>query len=183
MEAEGKARCCFPACNKLFRGVDFLKKHMRVKHDLFALNELTSDAEPFMKGRYDEQMITARPLPPIEVETVAGIEQRGVSEMLEMLQRVGVLDKRGRPRRTGGGGGGGHNNNRRNHHHGGRGGGGRGGGVRQAGQFVQPRSEDNHNRQLKSYLDIDAPSDSAIIDADYGVAVAPPVKRRKLVKK
>ena len=100
IEPEGKARCCFPACNKLFRGVEFLKKHMRTKHDLFALNELTADAEPYMKARYDEQMITARPLPPIEIETVAGIEQRGVSEMLEMLQKVGVLDRRGKPRKS-----------------------------------------------------------------------------------
>jgi uncharacterized membrane protein YgcG len=178
VENEGKARCCFPACNKLFRGIDFLKKHMKAKHELFALNELTADAEPYMKTRYDEQLITARPLPPIEVETVAGIEQRGVSDMMVMLQKAGVLDKKGKARGGGGGrGGGGRGGDRRG------GGGGRGGGWRPEGTFVQPRSEDNQNRKLKSYLDIDAPTES-VINIDYGVAaLPPPVKRRKVVKK
>lgn len=184
IENEGKARCCFPACNKLFRGLDFLKKHMRSKHELFALNELTADAEPYMKARYDEQIITARPLPPIEVETVAGIEQRGVSDMMLMLQKSGVLDKKGKPRRGGGGsGGGGSGGGGRGDRRGGGGGRGGRGGFRQEGTFVQPRSEDNQNRKLKSYLDIDAPTES-VINIDYGVAaLPPPIKRRKVVKK
>ena len=93
--------------------------------------------------------------------------------MMAMLQKAGVLDKKGKARGGGGGrGGGGRGGDRRG------GGGGRGGGWRPEGTFVQPRSEDNQNRKLKSYLDIDAPTES-VINIDYGVAALPSRQAKK----
>jgi hypothetical protein len=63
----GKARCCFKYCNKLFKGLDFLRKHLVVKHETFAYDLLLKDSEPYMRNRYENEDISARPLPPIEV--------------------------------------------------------------------------------------------------------------------
>lgn len=59
-EGDGKARCCFSACNKLFKGFDFLKKHMKSKHELFGIEELTDNAEDCMLKRYDAEDIRDR---------------------------------------------------------------------------------------------------------------------------
>ena len=49
------------------QGLDFLKKHLASKHEIFAYDLLLADAEPFMKVRYEAEDIGSRPLPPIEV--------------------------------------------------------------------------------------------------------------------
>lgn len=59
-EGEGKARCCFVDCGKLFKNFDFLKKHMKSKHELFAVDELTADAESYMMSRYEAEDIRDR---------------------------------------------------------------------------------------------------------------------------
>ena len=59
-EGDGKARCCYSACNKLFKGFDFLKKHMKSKHELFGIEELTDNAEDCMLKRYDAEDIRDR---------------------------------------------------------------------------------------------------------------------------
>ena len=41
-EKEGKARCCFVFCNKLFKDNDFLRKHLVSKHPNFATGPLIS---------------------------------------------------------------------------------------------------------------------------------------------
>ena len=82
-EAEGKARCCFKYCSKLFRGVDFLRKHLQTKHETFAYDLLLKDADPFMRSRYESEDIQARPLPPIECEAPGGIDRRSVGEILD----------------------------------------------------------------------------------------------------
>merc|ERR1712070_742005 len=81
-EGDGKARCCFSACNKLFKGFDFLKKHMKSKHELFGIEELTDNAEDGMLKRYDAEDIRDRPLPQVEVETSTGLDKKSVAQVL-----------------------------------------------------------------------------------------------------
>jgi AraC-like DNA-binding protein len=45
-ENEGKCRCSYVLCNKLFRGIEFLSKHIKLKHADFAAEELAADATP-----------------------------------------------------------------------------------------------------------------------------------------
>jgi len=211
-EAEGKARCCFADCNKLFKDANFLKKHLKAKHELFASEELLKDAEPYMKARYDAQDLIARPLPAISLELLGTIEHRSVGEILDRVTKKnkvggggggggggkrggifdrlgGAVDTRDRPsrsnrhddRRASDGGGGGEGGGR-----GGRGGrdsGGGGGRGRNEREYAPPRAEDNFQRTISSsYMDVDAPKESAV-SLDYGVAVLPPAKKRKVVKK
>jgi hypothetical protein len=82
-EVEDKCRCCYVYCNKLFRAVSFLSKHLKTKHGEFGAEELLRDAEPFMRRRYESEDMHARPLPPIEIETANGIELRSVKEIMD----------------------------------------------------------------------------------------------------
>ena len=67
----------------MFRGVDFLRKHLQTKHETFAYDLLLKDAEPYMRTRYESEDIQARPLPPIECEAPGGIDRRSVVEILD----------------------------------------------------------------------------------------------------
>jgi hypothetical protein len=85
---EGKARCCFPGCAKLFKNYDFLKKHMRSRHEILGLAEALPVYEPFMRLRYNKETLLQRPLPPLDVEGPQGVEQRGVRDVVEALNRA-----------------------------------------------------------------------------------------------
>lgn len=80
-EKEGKARCCFAFCNKLFKDNDFLRKHLISKHPTFAADLFLVEDEPFMRKRYEEEEISQRPLPPVEVESNGTIVRRSVKEI------------------------------------------------------------------------------------------------------
>lgn len=182
IEAEGKARCCYPECNKLFKGLEFLKKHIRGKHsEVFGLDALLADAVPFMKARFEAQEPGMRPLPPVEREVGNGeIEQKPIQELWNSLQQGG--NKRGRDGGQGRGPGQGRGRDRD-----------RGDQPRRerererpagGAQYVQPRSADNGNRERNSYMDVDQPKEFAKAlhaEIDYGVAVLPPTKKRKVV--
>ena len=43
-EKDEKVRCWFPFCNKLFKNLDFLKKHVVLKHDYFAADLILKNA-------------------------------------------------------------------------------------------------------------------------------------------
>jgi hypothetical protein len=89
LEQEGKVRCGFKWCNKLFKGVDFLSKHLKQKHAPDAtLRELVNIALPFMRKHYLAEDMTSRPLPPIELETSSGIELISVRNVLERTQET-----------------------------------------------------------------------------------------------
>ena len=105
VEKEGKCRCCYPFCNKLFKGADFLRKHMQTKHANFGSAELAADAEPFMRRRFEAEELAARPLPPVEVETRGHIELKSVREILE--KHAAAVAARGGAGGPGAGGGGG----------------------------------------------------------------------------
>jgi hypothetical protein len=83
IEKEGKTRCWFPYCNKLFKGLDFLKKHVVLKHDSFMNDIFLRNAEPYMRIRYENDDIIRRPLPPVEIEALGGIEKCSVREILD----------------------------------------------------------------------------------------------------
>lgn len=156
IESEGKARCCYPACNKLFKGIDFLKKHIKTKHEIFAADGMMRDAEPFIRSRYEALEPGMRPLPPVDVEVHGTIEQKGVSELWQGLFNKRIAGGGGgavivRENRGGRGEGRGGNERRA-------GGGGRGGGRERTNvQYIQPRAEENAGRTMSSYMDVDAP--------------------------
>jgi hypothetical protein len=82
-EKEGKVRCWFANCNKLFKGIDFLRKHVKSKHTSFAWDRLLHDAEPFMRARFVAEDVRARPLPPMEMEIPGGVELKSILEILD----------------------------------------------------------------------------------------------------
>lgn len=172
LEKEGKCRCCYVTCSKLFKGVDFLTKHMHLKHPEFSADVLLKDAEPFMKKRFDAEPMGARPLPPVEVETHGHTELKSVKEILDKYMaavaaggHAAIASARrdqntANPRRHSGGdgqefrkrgqddrdrrasGGSAQHSNKQN-----------GGQM----QYMEPRSEDNFARKISSYIDVDAP--------------------------
>jgi hypothetical protein len=82
---EDKCRCCFENCNKLFRGAQFMAKHLKMKHESFAYSELLAnvpEVESLMLKRYSAETLEQQPLPPIQVETSAGLELKSVREVL-----------------------------------------------------------------------------------------------------
>ena len=83
-EKEDKVRCWYPWCSKLFKNVEFLKKHFISKHDTFAARLYLVEAEPFMRTRYEAEDIAHRPLPPVECEGPAGLERKAVIDIVRM---------------------------------------------------------------------------------------------------
>ena len=90
IQSDGKARCGLTWCNKLFKGQDFLMKHIRNKHIDLALVRLVRVSEQFMFSRFMAEDICKRPLGPIEVETGGSLEQKTVKEVYESaMARLG----------------------------------------------------------------------------------------------
>jgi hypothetical protein len=90
VQSDGKARCGLTWCNKLFKGQDFLMKHIRNKHIDLALVRLVRVSEQFMFTRFMAEDICKRPLGPIEVETGGALEQKTVKEVYESaMARLG----------------------------------------------------------------------------------------------
>lgn len=89
VEPDGRCRCCYEYCRKLFKSIDFLSKHLRAKHTDFALDALLHIAIPYMRKRYEAEDLTHRPLPPVEMETgvVGRIELRSVTELLDRVAK------------------------------------------------------------------------------------------------
>lgn len=88
-EPEGKMRCAVEWCNKLFKGPDFLKKHLRTKHLDMATGRLLRASEPFMRRRYEAEELLTRPLPLVPIEAPGGgVETRSVKEILERCNRL-----------------------------------------------------------------------------------------------
>jgi hypothetical protein len=88
-EPDDKCRCGYEYCNKLFKSLQFLIKHLKTKHiNEFGYEILLNIAEPFMRKRYEAEDITARPLPPVEVEGYNGqVDLRSVKEIMEKYMK------------------------------------------------------------------------------------------------
>ena len=188
IDEDGKAHCCYSACGKKFRGVDFLKKHIKGKHELFAADGLLRDAEPCLRARFEKLDIVDRPLPLVDVEENGLTRTKAVSDVMREISG-GRGGKRGD---RGGGAGYGAGGDRGNN--------GRGGGRGQGGRYddgdrrlsggrgggrdrERPAAQDPAGRTMSSYMDVDAPKASAPAAIDYGVSVLPPAKKRKVVLK
>jgi hypothetical protein len=129
MQQDGKARCGLSWCNKLFKGKEFLKKHISSKHSDVFHERLVRVLEPFMKARYDAEDITLRPLPPVEIESSGEILTKSIKEIresaLNRLKSTGTGSSEGANRRDSFGGRANHpthrdnyrNNNNFNHRH------------------------------------------------------------------
>lgn len=153
-----KARCCYPACNKLFKNIDFLKKHVKAKHVLFAAEPMLRVSEPHMRARYDALDVALRQLPPVDVEKDGQVLQMNVQEVWASVHEKARSKGRGRPldgHHRGGarGSGDGYRDDRRMS-------GGRGRDL----QLVVPMPRDDahpmpaqSNRPVTSYMDVDAP--------------------------
>jgi hypothetical protein len=90
IELNEKCRCMYPGCGKLFQNAVFIVKHFRFKHPGCADAELLIDAEPFMRRRFDEEDLTQRPLPPVEIEVNNRLEFKSVREVMEIFQKAKV---------------------------------------------------------------------------------------------
>lgn len=84
MQPDSKARCGLIWCNKLFKGREFLKKHLQSKHADVFHERLVRVSEPFMKQRFDNEDISQRPLPLVEVGPVGS----GTDSLLRSAKEV-----------------------------------------------------------------------------------------------
>ena len=169
-EKEGKCRCCFVSCNKLFKGTEFLAKHMRAKHEDFAHEALLQDAEPFMRRRFEAEPMSARPLPPVEVETQQGrTELKSVKVILDKYMHATSGSHRDARRQSGGEAGGNEGRRRGHDDRDRRMSGGASSRQQQTAHYVEPRSEDNFSRKISSYIDVDAPK----VNTAYMLTVLP----------
>ena len=66
IDADGRARCSFHFCRKLFKDSSFLKKHLIKKHSEFLRAEMAKCHDAFMMKAWDAQ--EERPVPPILVD-------------------------------------------------------------------------------------------------------------------
>jgi hypothetical protein len=66
IDEDGRARCAFHFCRKLFKDISFLKKHLIKKHSEFLRAEMAKCHDSFMMHLWDSQ--EQRPVPPILVD-------------------------------------------------------------------------------------------------------------------
>ena len=66
IDEDGRARCAFHFCRKLFKDVSFLKKHLVKKHSEFLRAEIAKCHDSYMMISWDAQAV--RPVPPILVD-------------------------------------------------------------------------------------------------------------------
>lgn len=66
IDEDGRARCAFHFCRKLFKDIGFLKKHLIKKHSEFLRAEMAKCHDSYMMSSWDSQ--EQRPVPPILVD-------------------------------------------------------------------------------------------------------------------
>jgi hypothetical protein len=66
VDGDGRARCAFHFCRKLFKDSSFLKKHLIKKHSEFLRAEMAKCHDSYMMKAWDSQ--EKRPVPPILVD-------------------------------------------------------------------------------------------------------------------
>jgi len=66
IDEDGRARCAFHFCRKLFKDSSFLKKHLIKKHSEFLRAEIAKCHDSYMMASWDAQ--AQRPVPPILVD-------------------------------------------------------------------------------------------------------------------
>ena len=66
IDEDGRARCAFHFCRKLFKDSSFLRKHLIKKHSEFLRAEIAKCHDSYMMASWDAQ--SQRPVPPIFVD-------------------------------------------------------------------------------------------------------------------
>ena len=66
IDEDGRARCSFHFCRKLFKDSTFLKKHLRKKHSEFLRAEMAKCHDSYMMKAWDTE--EKRPVPPVLVD-------------------------------------------------------------------------------------------------------------------
>ena len=182
-EDNGRARCGFEWCRKLFKSQDFLRKHGANRHGDYLEQFVTAARRPFMWAVYE--LDGQKPLPPIRTDAGAEVEP------LELLG--GKADrKRGRDRDR---------RDRRDDRRDDRRGRADSYGDRRKPFSPRDRRDDRTReprrdrsagppkappgapkssdpRKPPSYNDVDAPK-RAVLSLDYGVLLPPPAKKKK----
>ncbi|KAH8086086.1 hypothetical protein JL720_7286 [Aureococcus anophagefferens] len=182
-EDNGRARCGFEWCRKLFKSQDFLRKHGANRHGDYLEQFVTAARRPFMWAVYE--LDGQKPLPPIRTDAGAEVEP------LELLG--GKADrKRGRDRDR---------RDRRDDRRDDRRGRADSYGDRRKPFSPRDRRDDRRPeprrdrsagppkappgapkssdpRKPPSYNDVDAPK-RAVLSLDYGVLLPPPAKKKK----
>jgi hypothetical protein len=185
-----KVRCAVDGCAKLFKGKDFLKKHLQNKHPELAFERMVRVSEKFMRDRFETWPFAFRMLPALEVESGGGkVARKSAKEVRDTAMGVAPPPRKRRQSDD-------HFDNSR---------GGRGAGGGQAhssyGALHNPHSgfgaprppppsfappaalADPNARTLNAYRDVDAPVAVSCVDSDVGVSLPPPKKRKLIIKK
>jgi hypothetical protein len=74
LDDDGRARCSFHFCHKLFKDSAFLQKHLLKKHAAYLMAERAKCHDPYMMKAWDEE--DQRPVPPILVDCGRALGQR-----------------------------------------------------------------------------------------------------------
>lgn len=154
-EEQGRARCAFDWCRKLFKSDNFLRKHLANRHADYLEAWLTPTRRTYMWSLYAAD--TRKPLPPISTEKGDEIEP---VDLIDQQQRLRPepphhRSKRSRPRSRSDPD---QPQTKRNRH-------------AEAGGPADPR-------KLASYADVDAPK-RPVLSLDYGVLLPPPSKKKR----
>lgn len=72
IDDDGRARCSFHFCHKLFKDTNFLRKHLQKKHKEFLKAEQAQLHDEYMMKAWDEE--DHRPVPPILVDCGANFD-------------------------------------------------------------------------------------------------------------
>jgi hypothetical protein len=83
---DGRARCGYPFCRKLFKDGSFLKKHLFKKHSEYLRAEVAQCHDAFMMRAWEEEEV--RPIPPILVDcgTNFGLKPSTVVGAIPMVE-------------------------------------------------------------------------------------------------
>lgn len=72
IDDDGRARCSFHFCHKLFKDKNFLRKHLQKKHKEFLRAEQAQLHDEYMMKAWDEEI--CRPVPPVLVDCGANFD-------------------------------------------------------------------------------------------------------------
>ena len=180
-----RVRCAATDCKKLFKGKEFLKKHILNKHIELALEHLVRISEPYMLARFESKDVTSRHLPSLRIEGRGGhVEEKSVRDVREIAINKGRVPQKQNPPLNRG--------EKRPHNY----------------DSFEPKVANfkpmpppfqpprpvippppipppivEDSRTLHSYKDVDAPVVVSCVESDFGVSLPPPKKKKLVIKK
>jgi hypothetical protein len=185
IDEDGRARCSFHFCRKLFKDSSFLKKHLIKKHSEFLRAEMAKCHDEYMMKAWDGQ--EQRPVPPILVdcghrfglkpspvlgaaEPLAADPEPELWRREEERREMAEKDAEARQDR--------YNNSQRNHHH----------HHHNSGPSLDaPLSEDRgriRQREKSNFVDVDDMKEEKVEMAfdNVEIPLEPPKKKKKKKK-